>query len=266
MMWLRRTALALLLAVGVAALFAHKIAPYSYETQLRELPDSPPSSEHLLGTDELGRDRFSRLLYGMRISILMAPAAALLATSLAALIGISASLMPGAVAHLVMMLTDVVLSVPWIFVLLTARSCLPLDLPPALSALVTFALLGILGWAPTARIVFAGAQSIQASDYMLQAHAMGIGSVRRAAQMLPNLLPALLAQFWITLPLFLLTEANLSILGLGVAEPLPSWGTMLHELQSLPLHPHQPWLWVPLALLVISVSSLQFLTDEKVSR
>ncbi|HEY0564446.1 MAG TPA: ABC transporter permease [Terriglobales bacterium] len=266
MMWLRRIALAFLLVVGSASLLAHKIAPYSYETQLREATDAEPSSQHLLGTDELGRDRFSRLLYGMRISILMAPAAALLATALAALIGISSALMRGAPAHIAMMLTDVVLSVPWIFVLLTARSCLPLNLSPALSASVTFALLGALGWAPTARIVFAGAQSIQASDYMLQAHALGIGRVRRATQMLPNLLPALMAQFWLTLPLFLLTEANLSILGLGVSEPLPSWGTMLHELQSLPLRPHQPWLWVPLVLLVMSVSSLQFLTDEKVSR
>jgi len=100
--------------------------------------------------------------------------------------------------------------------------------------MITFLLLGCLGWAGPARIVRAGTRTLVDSDYLVQASASGISRWRLFwRHLLPNLRPILLAQFWISVPLFILSEANLGLLGLGVSEPLPSWGALLRELERM---------------------------------
>lgn len=246
-------------AVLGLALFASAFAPAPYAKQFRNDTDHPPSKQFPLGTDELGRDRLSRLLYGMRISLLLAPAAALISTALAALIGGAGAYMGGAWDRTTSMFIDLFLSLPWLFLLLTLRALLPLDIPAVASVVVTFALLGILGWAASARIVAASVRSIRTSEFLLQARAAGCPPSRLLLRhVLPNVKPILLAQFWISVPLFILTEANLGMLGLGVTEPLPSWGNLLRELENYAALRHSPWLWVPLLSLVVVVSLFQF--------
>lgn len=255
----RWIAIGLLIALFLLTLFASAFAPAPYAKQFRNDTDHPPSKQFLLGTDELGRDRLSRLLYGMRISLLLAPAAALISTALAAIIGGAGACIGGAWDHATSMFIDLFLSLPWLFLLLTLRALLPLDIPAVTSVVVTFALLGILGWAPSARIVAASVRSIRTSEFLLQARAAGCKPSRLLfRQVLPNVTPILLAQFWISVPLFILTEANLGMLGLGVTEPLPSWGNLLGELENYAPLRHSPWLWVPLISLVIVVSLFQF--------
>ena len=129
--------------------------------------------------------------------------------------------------------------------------------------MVTFALLGALGWAASARVVCAGAAGMRDSEFVLLARASGIGRVRLLfIHILPNLKPLLLAQFWLSIPIFILAEANLGILGLGVAEPLPSWGSLLRELEDLAAFSGDFWKLVPLVLLVIVVTSFQFLISH----
>jgi ABC-type dipeptide/oligopeptide/nickel transport system permease subunit len=247
------------MVVFVFALFASAFAPAPYAKQFRNDTDHSPSKQFPLGTDELGRDRLSRLLYGMRISLLLAPAAALISTALAALIGGAGAYMGGAWDRATSMFIDLFLSLPWLFLLLTLRALLPLDIPAVTSVVVTFALLGILGWAASARIVAASVRSIRTSEFLLQARAAGCKPSRLLLrQVLPNVKPILLAQFWISVPLFILTEANLGMLGLGVTEPLPSWGNLLRELENYTALRHSPWLWVPLLSLVMVVSLFQF--------
>ena len=256
MRWIRAAAILFMLAVGGACLLSNFIAPASYAHQFREEPNSPPSHQHPLGTDDLGRDRFSRVLYGTRVSLLLAPAAALLSSLLAAVIGGGAGFAGGWVQKCVMAITDLFLSLPWLFLLITVRAILPLNVPPVLSVTITFALLGCLGWAATARVLCAGAASLREADFVLLARACGSGTGRILRRhIVPNLRPILLAQFWISVPAFILTEANLGMLGLGVAEPLPSWGSLLRELQSYSAISGQPWQFVPLLLFVLVVSS-----------
>src|SRR5262249_34677639 len=157
---LPRTAIALLVMAALAAGLAPYLAPAGYGYQFREAPNASPSSHHPLGTDELGRDRFSRLLYGMRVSLTLAPAAALLTPLLAALLGGFAGPFGGWVEHCSMFLADVFLSVPWLFLLIPVRAALPLNISPTASAAVTFLLLGLLGWAASARVVCAGAKDL----------------------------------------------------------------------------------------------------------
>lgn len=257
-------AIIFLLFVSSACALAGLLAPSGYARQFREEPNSPPSSQHWLGTDDVGRDRFARLLYGTRVSLLLAPAAALLSSLLAALIGGVAGLAGGRLQKLVMAGTDLFLSLPWLFLLITIRALLPLNVAPLTSVVITFALLGCLGWAAAARVVCADARSLRNSDFLLLARASGLSGWRLLSrQLLPNLMPVVYAQFWISIPMFILTEANLGMLGLGVCEPLPSWGSLLRELESYSSISSKPWQFVPLVLLIAVVSCFHFIVVDR---
>jgi peptide/nickel transport system permease protein len=264
---IRILAIGVLAFVSLGCALAGRIAPASYADQFRAIPDAGCSRNHPLGTDDLGRDRLARLLYGTRISLLLAPAAALLATLLAAFIGGAAGFFGGRAAGFLMAATDLVMAMPWFFLLVTVRALLPLNVPPVASVTVTFALLGCLGWAGAARVVCADACALCRSDVALMARASGSSGMRLLwLHILPNLKPVLYAQFWVSIPVFILTEANLGLLGLGVAEPLPSWGGLLRELETFSIGTPQPWLLAPLVLLVLTVGCFQLAAESKETR
>src|SRR5271167_754802 len=267
MKWARTMAIVFLLVVSAACLLANVIAPASYAHQFRDELSAAPSRQHLLGTDDLGRDRFSRVLYGTRVSLLLAPAAALLSSLMAAFIGGIAGFAGGRVERCVMAGTDLFLSLPWLYLLITVRALLPLNLSPMVSVWITFAMLGCLGWAGAARIICADARALAQSDFILLARASGSTGFRLLwRHLVPNLKPVLFAQFWISVPVFILTEANLGILGLGVAEPLPSWGSLLRELESFSTLSDHSWKLVPLLLLIVVMTSFQtLLSNEEVT-
>jgi ABC-type dipeptide/oligopeptide/nickel transport system permease subunit len=267
---IRRYAATALLMIFLCSMGAEFLAPAHYAFQFRNEPNATPSSAHLLGTDALGRDRLSRVIYGARVSLLLAPAAALVSSMAALMIGGAAGLAGGIWQRMTVAGLDLMLSLPWLFLLITVRAMLPLNLPPGRSAVVTFALLGLLGWAGCARIVYTGTRSILASGFVLQARAWGMGNFRLLfTQILPNLAPAILAQFWVSIPVFILAEANLGILGLGVSEPLPSWGNLLRELQDITMFHAEPWVhtepWklAPLLLLFTVVAAFQTLLSSE---
>jgi len=260
----RRLAVILLIATFTAVLFADFVAPAPYAKQFREAPNAAPSGKHLLGTDDLGRDSFSRLLYGSRVSLLLAPAAALLSTLIAACIGGLAGYLGGRFERLALAATDLSLSLPWLFLLLTVRALLPLNVSPLASVTITFALLGALGWSSSGRIICSGARAIRQSDFVLQAQSLGISPYRLLLrQILPNLEPVLAAQFWTSIPIFIIAEANLGILGLGVAEPLPSWGNLLRGLENWPEVKASPWKLAPILMLVAVVSCFQLVFQKR---
>jgi len=264
MRYARAGALAVLLFICISCLFAGLIAPAGYETQYRDSPDVAPSHRFLLGTDELGRDRFSRLLYGGRVSLILAPTAALISVLLAAFIGGVSGYVGGWLEKFAMTLTDLFLSLPWLFLLITVRAAMPLNTSPQVSMLITFSLLGILGWAATARVLASAARDIRRSDYVLQAEAAGMRGWRLfAVYVLPNLKQILLAQFWVSIPIFIIAEANLGLLGLGVSEPMPSWGGMLRELENFSALHDEPWRFASLIVLLLAVSAFQIVLPQK---
>jgi peptide/nickel transport system permease protein len=260
----RVLAMLFLVVTFSAVLLADFVAPAPYAKQFREAPNAAPSSKHLLGTDELGRDAFSRLLYGSRVSLLLAPAAALLSTLLAACVGGFAGYLGGWYERVALAATDLSLSLPWLFLLLTVRALLPLNVAPAASVTITFALLGLLGWSSSGRVICAGARAIRQSDFILQAKALGCPPHRLLfRQVLPNLKPVLSAQFWTSIPIFIIAEANLGILGLGVSEPLPSWGNLLRGLENWPEVKASPWKLMPIFMLVAVVSCFQLVFQKR---
>jgi peptide/nickel transport system permease protein len=256
----RSVSAAILCIVFAAGLFAGAVSPYSYAKQFRERPNAAPSASHLLGTDSLGRDLFARLIYGTRVSLLLAPAAALLSTLIAGVFGALAGLVGGWCERLILAAADLSMALPLLFVLLAFRAVLPLDISPILSVIATFVLLGLLGWPSSLRVVWAETRNLRNSDFLLLARATGCGRWRIILRhVLPNLRPVMFAQFWISIPVFVLTEATLSMLGLGVMEPLPSWGNLLRGLEDISAVSANPWRLSPLILLILVVICFQLI-------
>jgi peptide/nickel transport system permease protein len=259
MKFLRTVAWLVLGAILALSLAAGFLPGSSYTEQHRELTSAPPSARFLLGTDDLGRDRLVRLLYATRISLLLAAAASLGALLLAALVGGAAGYLGGWFDRVLVRAIDLMLSLPWLFLLIAARALLPLNASPATSLSVTYLLLGLLGWAAPARVVRAGVRSFRESDFVLQARALGCPEVRVLLRhILPNLRPVLAAQFWTSIPIFILAEANLGFLGLSAGEPFPTWGNLLRDLQSpLMLRPEA---FAPVAAVVVTVLCFKLIT------
>jgi peptide/nickel transport system permease protein len=259
----RIAAFTILIVVCLGALAGPALAPYSYDRQFRDAPAAAPGGRFLLGTDDIGRDRFSRLLYATRISIILAPAAAAVSVALALLIapfGAGAGSRGNLARPVVSVITTICLALPWIFLFIILRAELPLDTGPVVSVLATFGLMGVAGWAWPARIFSAAISQMENSGWMLQARASGISGRRIALKYAwPHLRAVAIAQFRVLVPAYILAEASLGLLGLGVPEPLPSWGNLLADLRRPDLVRTNPWVLAPLILLMVVMICLETL-------
>ena len=246
-------ALCLLLGLGPLAV------SHGYAAQDRDRILSGPDARHWLGTDALGRDNFARFVHGGRLSVIMAALAALTACGVAAAIG-TAGAFGGAGRTLSAMVFDVMLSTPWYLLVFLVRAVLPLDAPPMATAALTFAILGLVGWAHGARVVRDAVVEMAGGPWVRQARATGCGGLALwSGHIIPNLRPLLLTQFLLLLPALMLSEATLGMLGLGVPEPLPSWGGSLVELTQPGTLTQRPWTLLPALLLALTSISLRLL-------
>src|SRR5262249_50107505 len=228
-------------AIGVAAVYlvvllAPFVAPYDPATQHREHPLAPPAIRvtdgdphvHLLGTDSPGRDQFSRLVYGGRISLGAGVLAAALALGAGLLFGSVAGFFGGWIDTAVMGASDVFLALPWLYLLLAVRAALPLDLDPARALLAIVIVIGIAGWARPARLVRGVVLSVRSRDFVAAAAASGASPARvLRSHVVPEAFSVALTQASILIPQYTLAEITLSFFGVGVGEPTPSWGTMM---------------------------------------
>lgn len=264
----RRLSVLILLLVVIGSLAAPWLAPHPYDRQFREFADALPSRQFPLGTDDLGRDRLSRLFYATAVSVLLAPAAALTSCLIALGFSLAAPVRSAILQYSLSTLNTLTLSIPWIFPFIVLRAMLPLNTNPAISIVLTFALIGVAGWAYPGRVFAASLREIAISDWILLARASGISPWRVfSKQVLPHLQAISIAQFRILIPGYILSEASLGLLGLGVAEPLPSWGNMLLELQYPEHIRANPAILAPLGLLMLVMICLELLgnTPERVA-
>ena len=261
-MTLRKTAALVLACLLVLAALFLVTGHGSYLDQNRDLPYAGASSAHLAGTDDLGRDRAQRVAFAMLLSMAGAVSAAAISTGMAATVGILGSLGPAALGAVVLLACDVVLALPWLFLLMMVRSTLPLTTSPQRSVAITFLLLAALGWPACARAVYQDCVSLRRSEWIIHARACGLRSTQIIRHLLPNLGSLLLPQFLVSIPAFVMAEANLGALGLGVSEPLPSWGGMLMEAANSAVLTRSLWVLLPIALLVVILLLLEATATE----
>ena len=256
----RQAAWIVLGIVCLAALLSPWIAPYGYDQQFRDFPGAGPDSRFLMGTDEIGRDRLSRLLYATRVSLALAPAAAAVSIVLGLGFSLVALRRNRWAREALSAVTTLSLSVPWIFLFVILRAELPLNTDPTTSLLITFALMGVAGWAWAGRVFTASLRTLAEAEWLVLARASGMQPWRIArAHMWPHIRSIASAQFRTLIPAYILSEASLGLLGLGVAEPLPSWGNLLKDLQHPDIIRANPWILAPLALLVLVMICLEAL-------
>ena len=217
-----------------------------------------------LGTDSLGRDVWSRLVAGSRLSLGLAFAACLGALAIGALLGGWAGASGGWVDDAVMRLSEFVYVLPALYVVLVLRASLPLALPaPALFAGLTL-VLALVGWPTVARAVRAVVAAEAASDYAAAAKAAGASPARvLVVHLLPATLPVLGTQALLLAPAFIMAEATLSYVGLGFMPPTSSWGTMLQESANVRAFADSPWLLSPAVVLAVVVLGLNLALGER---
>jgi len=235
-------ALILLLAViAIAApLLSRYLTHYDFDHQDLDRIFSPFSRAHWLGTDELGRDTLTRLIYGARVSLGVGFLTVSLYILIGGSIGLTAGYFGGWVDDVLMRFVDVLLTVPTIYLLILITSLLPLTLGPVVirhDAVSLSIVIAITAWGGVARLVRGEALSIKQRDFMMATRSIGASHVRLMARhLLPNVLPVMIVVASLGVGVIILLEAALDFIGLGVQPPTPSWGNMLFNSQSYFFH------------------------------
>ncbi len=269
---LARAALLLLIAIAVLSALAPVIGGLLghdlVETDLLNRYQ-PPSLDHPLGTDEIGRDLLLRLLHGGRVSLAVGLTAALLAAAIGTVVGLAAGYLGGALDALLMRLVDGVIALPLLplLIVLAAVDLTKLGLPEAIaeSELASLyrivAITALVGWTTVARLVRGAALSLRTRDFVRAAEGLGASSFRiMAVHILPNAASPIIVATTLAVGQIILFESVLSFLGLGVQPPLPSWGNMLtnaqETIQAAPMLAIYPGL-----LILATVASCNILGD-----
>ena len=262
--WLRfrRNRLAIISAVVLifmtaAAALAPVIAPYDPNAiDLRPTGLlQPPSASHYFGTDELGRDGFSRVLYGARISLSVGFIASGMAVAIGTLVGSMAGMLGGFVDNLLMRSVDIFLSVPLFFLIMISQTIMD----PSIYTVMT--IIGITSWMNVARLVRGEFLNLRSSDYVTAATVVGARRTRIAwKHILPNASNTIIVAATLRVAQAILTESALSFVGLGVQPPNASWGSMLQK--GLTRLLDAPWMvWFPGILISITVLAFNFVGD-----
>lgn len=213
-----------LLTILFCALFADFIAPYHPTKQNLSMFLTPPNGDYWLGTDAFGRDILTRILYGGRVSLLVGISSVSLAMVIGVLLGITSAMMEGWVGEAIMRLTDLFLSLPAVLIALAVAA----TIGPSLLNVIF--IIGLLYWAPFARMVRAEALSIRELDYVQAAYAIGCNPFRVLfLHILPNIINTVIVLATLQIAAAILLESTLSFLGVGVPPPTPTWGIMVAD-------------------------------------
>jgi peptide/nickel transport system permease protein len=252
---LAMASLVILILLGLASLFAPLLAPHDYAEQHLEETLLAPSTKYFMGTDTLGRDEFTRVLYGGRISLLVGIGVALSSGILGTLIGSAAGFYGGRLDNAMMRVTDFFLAIPLLVTLIVASRAL------GGSIIDIVVVLSLFAWMPLARIVRGVFLSLKEKEFVEAARALGASNWRIIARhLVPNALGVIIVNITLTVAIAILTESLLSFLGFGIQPPVPSWGNMLDDGRDLMTI--AGWLvWFPGLMILITVLCVNFLGD-----
>ncbi|MFK7826255.1 MAG: ABC transporter permease [Oligoflexales bacterium] len=237
------------------AIFAPFIAPFPYDQTDLILGAIPPDGTHLLGTDDLGRDMFTRILFGARVSLAVGFLATLVSMVIGVTYGAISGFMGGRIDNLMMRALEVLYAMPFTFFVIILMVLFGRNI------YLMFVALGAIQWLSMARIVRGQVVSLKKMEYVEAARSMGVKNHNIILRhILPNVMGPVIIYVTLTIPVVILEEAFLSFLGLGVQEPMSSWGTLISTGVSA-MEPF-PWMLIyPCVTLMVTLLALNFLGD-----
>lgn len=236
--------------------FANVLAPYQPNEIVSGFLQAP-SASHWLGTDEIGRDVFSRVLYGGQVSMFVGVVSVLIYAAIGTTLGLISGFLGGVWDFVIMRLTEVIMSFPYFLVVLVVVGILG----PSIWNVTL--VIGLFGWAPLCRLVRAEVMKLREADYIQAAVASGYSTTNIVfKQIVPNILSPILVNMTFGISTSIITEASLSFLGVGVVPPTASWGNLLTAAQSLSVLTMEPWRWVPVGIAIfLAVLSINFIGE-----
>ena len=247
--------LVVILIFSFCAIFAPLVAPHDPTLQNYDNVRAVPSSDHLLGTDELGRDVLSRIIYGARISLVIGLVPTTISMVIGTILGLMAGFLGKKVDFVIMRLADIMLAFPSLLLAMVVMYTL------GASLINIFIALSVVSWAGTARVVRSQTLSLKEKEFVEAAESIGVKkSVIMFRHILPNCLPSLIVLFTMNIPGSILSESSLSFLGIGAQPPLTSWGLMVVNGKQWLFS--EPWIAIaPGVAILIIVLAFNFLGD-----
>ncbi len=244
-----------IMIIILLAIFAPWIAPYQEAEQDLTARLQAPCMAHLFGTDELGRDVFTRILYGSRVSLIIGIVPTLISLAVGIVMGLLSGYFGGWVDYLIMRIADVMLSFPSLLLAMVIMYTF------GNSMYDIFLALALIGWASVARVVRSHTLSLRESEYVEAARSIGVGKLSiMVRHILPNCIPSLIVLFTLNVPASILSESTLSFLGIGVQPPAASWGLMVNQSRQFLFR--MPWLALaPSLSIMVVVLAFNFLGD-----
>lgn len=247
-----------LLAIAAVALFAPVLTPYEpYEQDfLNRL--QPPSKDNLLGTDRLGRDVLTRVVYASRVSVAVGFVAVSIQVVIGTGVGLLSGYFGGKVDMVLQRITDAIMAFPNLLIIITAVSLI--ENPTIVHIMLV---IGLFGWTGLARIVRAEVLALRGREYVEAARAIGVSNFTMITRhLLPNVMGPIIVNATFGVAGAIISETSLSFLGLGVQPPTPSWGSMLNAARAVSVLERNLWLWLPPGLMIVlCVLSVNFLGD-----
>jgi len=241
----------------ILSILAPVLTPYDPNRADFRARSQPPSKQHWLGTDDMGRDILTRTLYGGRISLSVGLVSVGISLSLGVILGAISGYFGGRIDALIMRTADVFYSFPFLILAITATALL------GPSIYNTMMILGVLSWPGPARLLRAEFLKLKNVEFVTASIATGAKSTRTMFRhMLPNAIAPLLVSATLEVASAILSEAGLSFLGLGVPPPAPSWGNMLNRARPLHILRNMPWMWIPPGVaILLTILSISFVGD-----
>ena len=247
--------LILLVFIALLGLCGPLFSPYSYSETDLPSKNMPPCKEHILGTDDLGRDLFTRLSYGLRISLMIGLASAAIDLVIGASWGLLAGFLDGSIGYAMMRIADLVYSLPYLLFVILVTVVVGPGFISILSAMV------MIGWIQMARIVRAQVIQMKQAEFVMAAVALGLSPKRILfAHIVPNIAGPIIAAMMLTIPYAIFAEAFLSFLGIGIQPPLASLGSMVSD--AIPAMRYYPWrLFFPACIITLVIFAFNLLGD-----
>ncbi len=221
-----------------------------------------PGQFYLFGADAYGRDVLTRILFGSRVSLTVGFAGILITFTLGLLLGGVAGYYGGWTDEILMRITEILMSIPGLYLLISLRAILPSDLPSHITYLMVIVILSFIGWPGMSRVIRGMVLSIKQTEYVEAARAMGYPTRRIIwKHIIPNTSTYVIVSATLAIPGYILGEAGLSFLGFGIREPQSSWGLMLAQAQKLSVLEQYPWLLLPGVFLFVAILAFNLFGD-----